>query len=55
MLAGQLDGLGEDVQTDGADQLLFETVPPCLGQVGGRHVGGHFGSGGQTRDEDLLT
>lgn len=33
VLAGQLDGLHEDVQADGADELLFETVLPVLGHL----------------------
>lgn len=42
VLAGQLDGVGEDVQADGADELLFETVPPRLSHVRGHHgVGRH--------------
>lgn len=33
VLAGQLDGVGEDVQADGTDELLLETVSPCLSHV----------------------
>lgn len=43
VLAGQLDGIWEHVQADGADELLLETVPPCLS-----HVRGHHGAGRHT-------
>lgn len=44
VLAGQLDGIREHVQADGADELLLETVPPRL-----RHVRGHHGAAGHRR------
>lgn len=40
VLAGQLDGIREHVQTDGTDELLLKTVPPRLSHVGGHHGGG---------------
>lgn len=33
VLAGQLDGLGEDVEADGADKFFLKTVPPSLGNI----------------------
>lgn len=43
VLAGQLDGIWEHVQANGADELLLETVPPRLS-----HVRGHRDATGHT-------